>query len=118
MIMGALFEISVFVFVMQSTTILDVFLNFAALEFIVSVDEFAFKLAKKGYVSNGVKRACDEVSHRKIMRRKGGRVFRRLEIIFFAILMLAAFGILASWQDTGQFDCEKVEVQFGDGFSE
>ncbi|KAL3931030.1 MAG: hypothetical protein SGBAC_011499 [Bacillariaceae sp.] len=92
MIMGTLFQIAVFVFIMHSTTILDIFLNFAALEFITSVDEFAFAFAKRGYVSNGVKKACDEVSETKVLRRKGGR------------------------QQSGRFDCEKVEVQFGDGF--
>ena len=118
MIMGALFEVSVFLFIMQSTTILDVFLNFAALEFITSVDEFAFMLAQKGYISNSVKKACDEVSEVKILRRKGGRVCRRIQMVLFILAMMAAYAILANWQDTGRFECEKIEVQFGDGFSE
>lgn len=118
MIMGALFEIAVFVFIMQSTTILDIFLNFAALEFITSVDEFAFQLAKRGYVSNAVKKSCDEVSEIKVLRRKGGRVCRRLQMVIFIFAMLGAYALLANWQDRGKFDCEKIEVQFGDGFSE
>ena len=116
-LMGALFEIAVFVFIVQSTTILDIFLNFAALEFITSVDEFAFMLAKRGYVSNAVKRACDEVVRIKILRRKGGRVCRRFQIIFFALVMVGAYALLSNYQNRGVWDCENVEVQFGDGFS-
>ena len=117
-LMGALFEVAVFVFIVQSTTILDVFLNFAALEFITSVDEFAFKLAQRGYVSNAVKQACDEVRETKILRRKGGRICRRIQIIFFGLLMVGSYALMANWQDRGTYDCEKIEVQFGDGFSE
>ena len=114
--MGMLFEITVFVFIVQSTTILDVFLNFAALEFITSVDEFMFKLAKRGYVSNSIKKACDEViSETKVLRRKGGRICRRFQIVFFITIMMAVFAVQADWQNTGRYECKKVEVQFGDG---
>ncbi|CAJ1934571.1 unnamed protein product [Cylindrotheca closterium] len=116
MVMGALFQVSVFVFIMQSTTILDIFLNFAALEFITSVDEFAFLFAQRGYVSNPVKRACDHVNEIKILRRKGGRVCRRIQVLFFGVVMLSMYTVLSLQQQSGRFDCEKIEVQFGDGF--
>jgi hypothetical protein len=103
--MGALFQTAIFILVVQSTSVIGMFLNFAALEFITQVDDIAFALAKRGYLTDAIKDECDHVSDKMIQCVKGGRYLRRLFItlIFYQ-------------QRAGRFDCGRLQVQFGDGF--
>lgn len=65
--MGTLFHISIFTLVVQATTVITMFLDFAALGFIITVDDVAFALAKRGYFTNSIKTYCDEVSDTVIL---------------------------------------------------
>jgi len=114
--MGSLFHMTIFTLVVQSTTVIGMFLNFAALEFIVLVDDVAFALAKRGYFTNSIKEYCDEVSETVIIRVKGGRVSRRIQIFAIATILLGMYGFILHLEWDGRFDCNRVEVQFGDGF--
>ncbi|KAL3931029.1 MAG: hypothetical protein SGBAC_011498 [Bacillariaceae sp.] len=116
--MGTLFHIAIFTLVVQSTTVVGMFLNFAALEFIVLVDDVAFALAKRGYFTNATKECCDEVSETVLQRKKGGRGSRRMQIIAITIFLLGMYVLILTQELDGRFDCNHIEVQFGDGFSE
>lgn len=116
-VMGSLFIIAIFTLVVQSTTVVGMFLNFAALEFITGVDDVAFALGKRGYFTNSIKVACDEVNEMVYLRRKGGRLSRRIQILIITASVLGLFGLIVYQEEQGQFDCRRIEVQFGDGFS-
>ena len=94
------------------------FLNFAALEFITTVDDIAFALGKRGYFTSTIKNACDEVEGMVFLRKKGGRISRRFQILIIMASVLGMFGLIMHQEEIGQFDCRRIEVQFGDGFSE
>ncbi|KAL3931028.1 MAG: hypothetical protein SGBAC_011497, partial [Bacillariaceae sp.] len=93
-IMGSLFIIAIFTLVVQSTTVVGMFLNFAALEFITGVDDVAFALGKRGYFTNSIKVACDEVNEMVYLRRKGGRISRRIQILIITASVLGLFGLI------------------------
>lgn len=114
--MGSLFIITIFTLVVQSTTVVGMFLNFAALEFITTVDDVAFALGKRGYFTNSIKQACDEVNDMIVLRKKGGRISRRIQILIIMASLLGVFALILHQEEMGQFDCRRIEVQFGDGF--
>ncbi|CAB9500332.1 expressed unknown protein [Seminavis robusta] len=47
---GLLLLVTIFVLIMQVDTVLDIMLNFAALEFMANIDDVAFSLAKAGFI--------------------------------------------------------------------
>lgn len=115
-IMGTLFITTIFTLVVQSTTVVGMFLNFAALEFITTVDDVAFALGKRGYFTDSIKKACDKVSEVVILRKKGGRISRRFQLVIIVAFLLGMFSLILHQEERGRFDCKHIEVQFGDGF--
>ena len=53
---GILFLLAIFILIVQSTEVVGMFLNYAALQFITEVDDIAFKLAALGYVGKSMKK--------------------------------------------------------------
>ena len=51
-----------FLLVVKSSTVLDVLLNFAAAEFVVSLDEAAFEVCKLGFFGDSVKKATERIT--------------------------------------------------------
>jgi hypothetical protein len=115
--MGALFQITIFILVVQSTSVIGMFLNFAALQFITEMDDVAFALAKRGYLTDAIKDECDHVSDKMIPCVKEGRHLRRLFIALITAVLLGFYGLIFSQQRDGRFDCGRLHVQFGDGFN-
>ena len=113
--LGSIFEVAVFVLVVSSSTVLDMFLNFgkesvpptfcfmsrspqiiilnlfisiaAGLEFVTLIDDIMFLLAKRGYFTTAVKKACDTVSQNMVPRLRGGRVVRRVILLLVSIVV-------------------------------
>lgn len=98
--------------VVSSSTVLDMFLNFgkesvpptfcfmsrsphiieficiaAGLEFVTLIDDIMFLLAKRGYFTTAVKKACDTVSQNMVPRLRGGRVVRRVILLLVSIVV-------------------------------
>ena len=107
-----------FILVVTPNSVVEMFLNFAALEFITEVDEIAFALAVRGYLSSTMKTSCIAVTRFKLPPNKGGRWVRRAVYLLVTALMLAMYGVVWTRQRAGVYDCTRLQVQFGDGYSE
>lgn len=62
MIEGCFAIVVSFIFIVQSANVLDLFLNFVAVEFVSAMDDAAFFLAKKSFFGNTLKQHADRVS--------------------------------------------------------
>ncbi|KAL3935308.1 MAG: hypothetical protein SGBAC_009152 [Bacillariaceae sp.] len=117
LIVGILYQIAMFILVVTPNSVVEMFLNFAALEFITEVDEIAFALAVRGYLSSTMKNSCVAVTRFKLPPNKGGRWVRRLVYFCLTTLMLGMYLIVWTRQRAGVYDCTRLQVQFGDGYS-
>eukprot|EP00980_Cylindrotheca_fusiformis_P030556 scaffold25026_cov142-Cylindrotheca_fusiformis.AAC.2 len=113
---GLLFQITIFVLVVSASSVIDLFLNFAALEFITVIDEIVFALALKGYFSTSMKQACIDVTKYEIPQTKSGLGTRRLLYLLLSVIPVGLYGWIIIQQRHGVFDCLRLQVQFGDGF--
>lgn len=118
LMVGILYQIAIFILVVTPNSVVEMFLNFAALEFITEVDEIAFALAVRGYLSSTMKASCVAVTRFKLPPNKRGRWVRRT--VYFSVtgLMLGMYGLVWARQRAGVYDCSRLQVQFGDGYSE
>ena len=123
--MSSLFQIFVgtlmtsvfFLLLVQSTSTIGLMLNFAALAFVQEIDELAFQLGKRGYLGISISEDCARVSEHMIPKQK--RKHRRLRPIVFCVLLITLivpYFWLTKRRWDGDFVCQSVSLQFGDGF--
>ncbi|CAB9529225.1 expressed unknown protein [Seminavis robusta] len=119
---GLLLLVTIFILVMQVDSVLDIMLNFAALEFMADIDDVAFTLAKSGFIGSSTQRAAYEVANLKIQKRtttNRGFLKRSWKTgIFLMILSILLVGWLAivALRSSGQYVCNTSIVNMGDGF--
>ena len=102
----------------------------AGLEFVTLIDDIMFAKPWRTLVIQSVKirfqcmycykrteDALPQTWHFSI-RLKGGRLVRRIIMLLIVATLMAMYGLLGRMQSKSEFDCKKVQVQFGDGFSE
>ena len=107
-----------FFLIMTAETVIDLLLNFTAMEFVSLLDNVAFFLALEGYIGMSNKVIANRVLHTTYLVA-GGKGGRRQRLFFFlAILtsMLVGWGYVFNQQQSGHFLCETVFIQFGDEF--
>ena len=119
---------------MQSTTVVDLMLNFAALEFVGSIDDLAFAIAARGYVTDELQKATQHVSdyylyhhsstsntsnesqeERGVKRRT--KWLRRGGYLTMTALAFAIYTVCFLQQNYGDFLCLRLKVQFDDEFN-
>lgn len=108
-----------FVLNMQSTTVLGLMLNFAALAFISEIQETAFWVARHGYISISLQEATLQVINFHIPkqhRKDTNTMIKRFCFVVIVAGMLAYYAVLVRQQRSGVFICNKLMVQFGDEF--
>ncbi|CAB9529527.1 unknown protein [Seminavis robusta] len=119
---GLLLLVTIFILVMQVDSVLDIMLNFAALEFMADIDDVAFTLAKSGFIGSSTQRAAYEVANLKIPKRtttNRGFLHRSWKTgIFLMILSILLVGWLSivALRSSGQYVCNTIIVNMGDGF--
>ncbi|KAL3910486.1 MAG: hypothetical protein SGARI_002101, partial [Bacillariaceae sp.] len=112
-ISGALFQVVIFLLIVQSTTVISMLLNFAALSFITEIDDVAFSLAERGYFSMSIKNTCHVVTELKTPNTKGPWM-RRIFLLVILVTVLAGYTGIYVRQETGSYLCNRLGVQFGD----
>lgn len=115
LINGSIFLLVIFVLNVQSTTVIGMMLNFAALGFITEIDDIAFELALRGYFSDSLQQACLDVTEHKTLDMKGPLV-RKLALLFFSLAVVGPYSYAAVRSATGQYVCRRIEAQFSDSF--
>jgi len=115
--LGLLAQLLTFALIMQSSTVLNVLLNYAAVSFLSTIDDRMFYLGKRGWLGREVEKQvrlvclADEVDPKPTW-------YHRLA---HTLALLAIFGgLLASWvvvvskQTNGTYLPSRIMVQFSD----
>eukprot|EP00978_Attheya_sp_CCMP212_P018999 scaffold52686_cov74-Attheya_sp.AAC.1 len=122
-----------FIFIVQSTTVLELFFNFAAVQFVSELDNIAFQLAYKGYMVIGdleqtTRKLIDHVQFRQRKMFSIPGTQRRIPVkwvrisIFtvHAVILYTFWSVVRNYVATGQYldsTCLNTEVNFGDKVS-
>ncbi len=62
LLLGYTFLCSVFVVIVQVTDVLSMFMNILALQFVESIDDIVYELAKRGFLGRNLLKACEPVT--------------------------------------------------------
>ncbi|CAB9517477.1 Neurogenic locus notch homolog protein 4 [Seminavis robusta] len=120
MFVGLAMLVDSFILNMQSTSVLTLMLNFAALAFISEVQQTFFWIAKNGYISRTVEEDTRLVTNFQIPRhfhKASNPYLPYLKRVLFGLitgLLLFFYGMLAQQQMSGKFICNQLVAQFGD----
>jgi hypothetical protein len=82
-----------FVILIKATAVLPMFLNFAALQFLQTIDNLALRLAEHGYVTERLELVAHNVKTARLPQKRN-KFYRALDSIFF--LTTFAF-LLTAW---------------------
>eukprot|EP00588_Corethron_pennatum_P034354 CAMPEP_0194346744 /NCGR_PEP_ID=MMETSP0171-20130528/105598_1 /TAXON_ID=218684 /ORGANISM="Corethron pennatum, Strain L29A3" /LENGTH=800 /DNA_ID=CAMNT_0039113905 /DNA_START=87 /DNA_END=2490 /DNA_ORIENTATION=- len=93
----------VFVVVVQSTDIVGLFAEFAAMEFISHIDELFFLLASQSYVGRDLCIATEEMKNIKIPSSIQGRSAKKILLFFPMIITFAGWGWVQRQLLTGKY---------------
>ena len=107
-----------FLLIVKTPTVLDVILNFAAVEFVTGLDEAAFYLAKLGLLGhlNRLETARVEVGTFSVRRqhKNSFRGLRTLGLFIILGLITAAWAYFMALQAQGRYATKTFIVQFDD----
>jgi len=106
-----------FMLIMQSKTVLDLLLNFSAMEFVSLLDDGAFSMLREGYFGVGMMKVatqCEKKYH--VSRLKTSCLLAVYFIIIFAVMFSGWIGVYES-QATGEYLCQRMYVQLDDEFA-
>lgn len=110
----------IFILAVSSETVIDLLLNFTALEFVSQFDEAFFFLSRHGFMGL----TCEEMAYtilRKsytVPRKRFDRSFKMTCMLGFLAALLSGWGAVIHQQVQGRFLCHTVMVQFGDALPE
>ena len=129
-LLGYLFLINVFVVLIQSKEVLEIFYNILALEFLIQLDDISFVLSKMDVLGKHMRLACtsrifnvefDQVKHHRVRGGGGGTASMYtglcLKTIYFAniVISLVLLTSVTIGQRNGYFQCRIITIDLGDG---
>jgi len=117
---GLLGLVITFLLIMRSPTVLDLLLNFSAIEFITKLDDTVFELASEGFFGRKLKREAKKLSRESYyVSHECANAYNAtiISIAYFVVLLAAFFtgyGIIFWYQHGGKYLCDQIFSQFGD----
>ena len=114
---GLLGLLVTFMLIMQSKTVLDLLLNFSAMEFVSLLDDGAFLMLREGYFGIGMMKhatLCEKKYH--VSRLKTSCLAAVYFIIIFVVMFSGWSGVYTS-QATGEYLCQQMYIQLDDEFA-
>ena len=105
-----------FVFIVQSTTVIDLFLNFAGVAFVSELDDAHFKLAERGLLGKRAKKLADRLSTFKVHtdEKKVRGIIRNCLFVTIITGMLCGLAVIAYRQDHPKYACKSVTLTVGE----
>jgi hypothetical protein len=109
-----------FILIMRADTARDVLLNFTAVEFVSSIDNVVFYMAKLNYFGQKVKTDAENpviVKEHFAVRDRDSRC--GLHFVLMSVIFLSIFGGwlgISAKQNNGDYQSQMVFVQFDDEF--
>ncbi len=108
-----------FVFVVQSSTVIDLFLNFAGVTFVGSLDDICFLLAENGLLGQRAKHTAESVANFQVYRKEQGdlnKIVTIIRIAFFVgmtAILWAGLSFCLWQQATMVYTCQSLTVSVG-----
>jgi len=117
-LVGIVMTIDSLLLMMQSTSVIDMCLNFAALHFVQDIDDWAFQVAANGLVSRRVQAECDRVGEVMIKATLKSRtqLMRRIVMTVMLLGLYTVFFFIVAEQWSGRCRCTALNIQFGDHY--
>lgn len=115
--MGVVSVFVAFLLVVSSSDVVELLLNFTALEFVSMLDDVIFKLASMGYVGVQNFELSELIADRPFMspvseqRRRGQH---QTLLLFFLVAVVFGYSIIYSQQTAGEYTPSVLAVQFDD----
>ena len=110
-----------FILVLQSTTVVGMFLNFAALSFIFSIDDIFFSLSEKFFFTDDLAVLACKIKNMKVpvpqripSSKNAISSYRFLNFCLVNSVMYIIWVYILMSQYEGRYACESILVQFGD----
>ncbi|KAL7537688.1 hypothetical protein ACHAXR_008009, partial [Thalassiosira sp. AJA248-18] len=120
LVIGYMFLINVFLVIVQSDRVLDIFYDMMALQFVSMIDDIAFRLAQLDilgkHLRNATSSSCcrTEFERRPYKFRKKMTLLTKFVFVFNLLFLLAGVTTIAVWQQQGLYHCKSITVTFGD----
>eukprot|EP00984_Skeletonema_dohrnii_P025011 scaffold14154_cov114-Skeletonema_dohrnii-CCMP3373.AAC.5 len=109
-----------FLLIMQSTDVINLLLNFLAMEFVSQLDDLVFVLTREGFFGRRLQKEAKKlsntfyrVSHLSADSRTAS-IVTKVYFIFLFTVMFAAWGYIVWNQKNGKYMCPQIFAQFGD----
>eukprot|EP00984_Skeletonema_dohrnii_P019381 scaffold9237_cov72-Skeletonema_dohrnii-CCMP3373.AAC.1 len=109
-----------FLLIMQATTVLDLLLNFLAMEFVSHLDDVVFVLTKEGFFGANLQNESTKLSntfyHASHLwtESRAASIVTKTYFIFLFTIMFVAWGIISYYQVSGKYLCNQIFAQFSD----
>jgi hypothetical protein len=114
---GLLGLLVTFMLIMQSKTVLELLLNFSAMEFVSLLDDGAFLMLREGYFGIGMMKVatlCEKKYH--VSRLKTSCLAAVYFIIIFAVMFSGWIAVYTN-QSKGEYLCQRMYIQLSDEFA-
>ena len=108
-----------FIFIVQSSTVIDLFLNFAGVTFVGFLDDTCFLLARNCLLGRRAKYLAKDVSNFEVYKKVKGDLEQKMKIIraiFFAwitVALWAGLSVIVWQQNSMLYACQSVTVSVG-----
>ena len=119
-VMGFLLVFMSFIQIMQATNITDLFLNLEAIVFVGNIDNFAFWLAKWGFMKDEFQAACKRIESVRLPPTKGLKrnLTRKSLMLLTYLILMFGWIVISVRQRKGRYladgACSSFTVRFGD----
>lgn len=127
LVVGYMFLFSLWLVVVQESTVLDIFMDMLALEFVENVDDIIYELCKRGFFGKNLRIVTNQNYSYEPPgteeKDKSGRMARfsvwcrrTIRIIYYMNMaaMLAMLLYVNLTQNVGNYRCKSLSVTFGD----
>jgi len=116
LLVGSAFLAVIFVLVVRSSSVIEIFLNFAALAFISEIDDVFFELGLQGFFEESIRDTCKLVDEQRVPIQKRRYPLHRIIMTFTLLGMLGGWCHIIVQQFSGYYICKSILVQFGDAY--
>eukprot|EP00526_Cylindrotheca_closterium_P000026 CAMPEP_0113614218 /NCGR_PEP_ID=MMETSP0017_2-20120614/7048_1 /TAXON_ID=2856 /ORGANISM="Cylindrotheca closterium" /LENGTH=872 /DNA_ID=CAMNT_0000523369 /DNA_START=40 /DNA_END=2658 /DNA_ORIENTATION=+ /assembly_acc=CAM_ASM_000147 len=103
-----------FVLIMQAQDVVDLLLDFTAMEFVACLDDAAFLLAWRGFFGRAMKDTAIVVAEVKYTPKDKHKWLRKWPLFVVLLLLLGCYALIRIMQDNRMFGDNEIYIQFHD----
>eukprot|EP00980_Cylindrotheca_fusiformis_P017420 scaffold5418_cov107-Cylindrotheca_fusiformis.AAC.1 len=103
-----------FVIIMQSPEVVDLLLDFTAMEFVAALDDAAFALCLRGFLGRAMKKTARTVKTARYTQRDKRTWLRKWPMLVVAIVLITCYAIVRVEQNNRFFGDNEIVIQLHD----